>query len=147
VARLGKDITIWEGETITLNGSASNDSDGDAIKYYYWDFGDGNTGSGLRVDHKYTKAGRYTVTLVVNDNITNSTPAQLIVTVKQRGGEQYVLILVVVVVLVVGILFFMPRGDRKPEDRWKEDDERFRKGMDDRKLPGKKIRRPGGEEE
>ena len=147
VARLGKDITIWEGETITLNGSASNDSDGDAIEKYYWDFGDGNTGSGLRVDHKYTKAGRYTVTLVVNDNITNSTPAQLTVTVKQRGGEQYVLILVVIIVLVVGILFFLPRGDRKPEDRWKEADERFRKGMDESKQPGTKGKRPGGEEE
>ena len=151
VAKLGKDITIWEGETATLDGSASFDSDGqDSIEKYYWDFGDGSpllSGNLTKVDHKYPKAGRYTVTLVVNDSKTNSTPALLTVTVKQRGGEQYVLILVVIIVLVVGILFFMPRGDRKAEDRWKEEDERFRKGMVEGKRPVKKGRKKGGGEE
>jgi outer membrane protein assembly factor BamB len=150
VARLGKDITIWEGETATLNGNASYDPDGDVLKYY-WDYGEGANRSLVpgdrKAEHKYMKAGRYTVTLVVNDTETNSTPATLTVTVRQRGGEQYVLILVVIIVLVVGILFFLPRGDRKAEDRWKEEDERFRKDMEEGKRPVKKGRKKGGEEE
>jgi hypothetical protein len=150
VARLGRDITIWEGETVTLDGSASFDPDGRIVNYS-WDFGDGSPAqstNATKVDHKYPRAGRYTVTLIVSDSTTNSTPAVLTVTVKQRGGEQYVLILVVIVVLVVGILFFLPRGDRKPADRWKEEDERFRKGMEERKAPSRKgPKRGGGEEE
>jgi outer membrane protein assembly factor BamB/chitodextrinase len=152
VARLGRDITIWEGETVALNGNASYDPDGDALVKYLWDYGEGSNRTPVpgaqKVEHRYAKAGRYTVTLIVNDGNANSTAATLTVTVKQRGGEQYVLILVVIVVLVVGILFFLPRGDRKPADRWKEEDERFRKGMEERKAPARKgSRRGGGEEE
>jgi len=152
VARLGKDITIWEGETVKLNGSASYDSDGDDLKFF-WDFGDGTPvvsvgpGSPPTVEHRYTRAGRYSVTLVVNDSRTNSTPATMVVTVKQRGGEQYVLILVVIVVLVVGILFFLPRGDKKPEDRWKERDDRFREEMKSGRRPEKAKRKKGKDEE
>lgn len=35
------------------------------IRSYEWDFGDGATGSGVRVYHTYDKPGRYTVRLVV----------------------------------------------------------------------------------
>ena len=67
---------------------------------------------------------------------------------EEGGGEQYVLVLVVIIVLVVGILFFLPRGDRTPEDRWKEEDERFAKGMKAQKAaPGARRKKGGGEEE
>jgi hypothetical protein len=35
---------------------------------YRWKFGDGRTGKGRNVSHKYRKAGRYTVTLTVTDS-------------------------------------------------------------------------------
>ena len=137
VAKLSRhEMTITEGDTVTFNASGSYDPDtGDALKYS-WDFGEGATGSGKIVEHKYNKAGRFTVILTVTDGKVNSTDT-LVVTVKQKGGEQTVLILVVVILLVVGILFFLPRGDKKPEDRWNEQDEKFRKGMEARKPPGK----------
>jgi PKD repeat protein len=39
----------------------------DAIKRVEWDFGDGKRGKGLRVEHAYTEAGRYPVTVSVAD--------------------------------------------------------------------------------
>jgi len=45
---------------------AGNDSVGDIVGYT-WDFGDGNTGSGERVRHTFTKAGIYRVVLSVSD--------------------------------------------------------------------------------
>lgn len=55
-----------EGDTITLNASASSD-DGWLVSYQ-WDFGDRSTGSGDIVQHTYPNIGVYTVTLTVTDN-------------------------------------------------------------------------------
>jgi N-acetylmuramoyl-L-alanine amidase/PKD repeat protein len=60
----------YEGEVdeeITFDGSASVDSDG-TIAEYIWDFGDGDSGSGVNPVHTYTEAGSYTVTLTVKDD-------------------------------------------------------------------------------
>ena len=55
--------------TATFNGSNSYDEDeGDSITNYYWDFGDGNTSNGETVEHIYTSAAQYTVTLTVTDS-------------------------------------------------------------------------------
>ncbi|MCP3941126.1 MAG: PKD domain-containing protein [Desulfobacteraceae bacterium] len=53
--------------SITLDASFSNDPDG-AITTYDWDFGDGETGSGLFPGHTFTNAGTYAVKLTVTDN-------------------------------------------------------------------------------
>ncbi len=55
--------------SLTFNGSASNDPDG-SIASYAWNFGDGNTSSGVSptATHAYSQAGTYTVTLTVTDN-------------------------------------------------------------------------------
>ncbi len=50
---------------LTFDGSGSTDDYG--IVEYEWDFGDGNTGSGITPSHTYTSAGAYTVTLTVTD--------------------------------------------------------------------------------
>ncbi|MDI3419032.1 PKD domain-containing protein [Streptomyces luteolus] len=50
-----------------FDGSASADPDG-SVASYAWDFGDGSTGSGATVDHIYSAAGTYTVTLTVSDD-------------------------------------------------------------------------------
>ena len=56
-----------EGSSLTFDGSGSYDSDGSIVSYE-WDFGDGNTGTGVNPAHTYTLEGTYTVTLTVTDD-------------------------------------------------------------------------------
>jgi PKD repeat protein len=53
--------------TVTFNGSGSNDSNG-PIASWSWDFGDGATGDGPIVTHRYEQPGTYAVTLTVTDS-------------------------------------------------------------------------------
>jgi PKD repeat protein len=55
------------GANITFDGSGSSDPDG-IIVAYDWDFGDGNTGSGVMPTHTYSADGNFTVTLTVTDD-------------------------------------------------------------------------------
>lgn len=67
VAAISTDASlILLGETVSLNGASSVDADGDSLSYR-WDFGDGDTGSGVAVTHSYDRIGSYTVMLTVND--------------------------------------------------------------------------------
>ena len=50
-----------------FDGSGSSDPDG-SIVAYDWDFGDGNSGTGVSPTHSYAAAGLYTVSLTVTDN-------------------------------------------------------------------------------
>ena len=52
---------------VTLDGSASSSPNG-AIVSYDWDFGDGETDSGVSVNHTYAEKGVYEITLVVTDS-------------------------------------------------------------------------------
>lgn len=54
--------------TAHLDASTSDDFDGWIVDYA-WDFGDGETGSGVTVDHTYVMPGTYTVTLTVTDDL------------------------------------------------------------------------------
>ncbi len=58
--------------------STSNDTDGN-ITLWQWNFGDGSTGYGRNVSHKYESNGVYTVTLFVldNDMAYNTTSKQI----------------------------------------------------------------------
>jgi len=52
--------------TVSFDGTGSYDPDG-TIRQYRWDFGDGESGRGLRIEHRYSTAGTYQVTLTVTD--------------------------------------------------------------------------------
>ncbi|MGV8858333.1 PKD domain-containing protein [Rhodoglobus sp.] len=67
--------------TATFNGSTSSDPDG-TISSYAWNFGDGQTGTGVTAAHSYATAGNYTVRLTVTDNqgATGTTTQQITVT-------------------------------------------------------------------
>ncbi len=83
VAVAGNDLLVGAGESFVLDGSASSDNDG-KITRYTWDLGDGTVQEGVLVNHKYDKAGKYNVTLTVNDNTplsNNTTSDELVVTV------------------------------------------------------------------
>lgn len=53
--------------TAAFDGSGSTDPDG-TIASYAWNFGDGQTGTGVTAQRVYGAAGTYTVTLTVTDN-------------------------------------------------------------------------------
>jgi PKD repeat protein len=62
----------WENKWIvskplTFDASACDESSG-FITNYSWDFGDGETGTGVIVSHAYTNSGIYTVSLSVIDS-------------------------------------------------------------------------------
>jgi hypothetical protein len=59
---------ISVGETISFDASGSFDYLDGTIASYNWDFGDGNTGSGVTVDHTYTSAGVFQPMLTLIDN-------------------------------------------------------------------------------
>ena len=67
IADAGGPYTGTVNEPAQFNGSASGDPDGSIISYG-WDFGDGNTGTGITPTHIYMVSGMYDVTLVVTDN-------------------------------------------------------------------------------
>lgn len=63
-----------------LDGSLSSDPDSDQLTYN-WDFGDGNTGTGVTPTHIYTASGIYNITLTVNDGFNDSASVIATVTV------------------------------------------------------------------
>jgi PKD repeat protein/photosystem II stability/assembly factor-like uncharacterized protein len=52
---------------VTLDASSSYDQDGNIVSYV-WDFGVGNSGSGVTVKHTFNSKGSYNVKLTVSDN-------------------------------------------------------------------------------
>jgi PKD repeat protein len=68
------------GQSISLDGGGSWCEQG-WITGYYWDFGDGTSGSGPNPNHQYNADGVYSVTLSVSDSEGNWASSQSFVTV------------------------------------------------------------------
>lgn len=66
VARYTWSCNAKGGRQCNFNASTSSDDNG--ITSYSWNFGDGTTGTGVTVTHRYTSSGTRTVTLTVRDN-------------------------------------------------------------------------------
>ncbi|WP_435413761.1 PKD domain-containing protein, partial [Psychroserpens mesophilus] len=74
-------------EVITFNGSGTFSVDGTGATYF-WDFGDGNTGTGATTTHQYATAGLFTVTLVITDtNPSGCSSANMINLTAQIGAS------------------------------------------------------------
>ena len=58
---------VFTGLTGTFSAAGSYDSDGTIVEYR-WQFGDGQTTTGMAPTHTYASAGSYQVTLTVTDN-------------------------------------------------------------------------------
>jgi PKD repeat protein len=71
--------------TVRFTAQAPVVDPGPAVASYSWDFGDGATGSGLAVAHRFTKPGRYVVGLTVTDALGGTTTAQTVVRAQALG--------------------------------------------------------------
>ena len=78
--------TVTNGLTATFDGSGSTDPDG-TVNSYAWTFGDGSTGTGVKPNHTYAKAGSYPVTLTVTDNAGGSAAKTATVTVQAANAK------------------------------------------------------------
>jgi hypothetical protein len=56
-----------EGDDVSFNASASYDANGTIVSYE-WDFGDGDSGSGVEAIHSYSDLGYHIVRLTATDN-------------------------------------------------------------------------------
>lgn len=88
---LGAPSAVIEGPTngkrrqwLTFSGRASSDPDGQIVSYF-WDFGDGSTGEGVQVRHRYDRNGTYTITLTVTDDSGLTDSATHTVTISNNG--------------------------------------------------------------
>ena len=74
----------YEGEAgttlIQFDGSGSSDPDNDPLTFA-WNFGDGNTATGMMPTHTYASAGNFQVTLIVSDERINSEPGRTTATI------------------------------------------------------------------
>ena len=60
-------MELSESGTVSFSADESSDQNGEIVSYE-WDFGDESTGTGVNVEHTYTRSGEYTATLMVRDN-------------------------------------------------------------------------------
>jgi PKD repeat protein len=87
VAAASGPATAKRGELVTFDATGSSDPDGDAISHQ-WDFRDGTTASGAQVQHAFTTAGHYDVTLTVTDSTGSaSTIAGIDIVVPDSDGD------------------------------------------------------------
>lgn len=68
--------------TVNFDGSGSVDPDNDNLTYF-WDFGDGLTGTGVTISHTYANIATYTATLTVDDGNGATNQASVTIDVTQ----------------------------------------------------------------
>ena len=86
----------------------SYDPDGYIVSWQ-WDFGDGETGAGRVVNHTYSEAGTYHVTLTVTDNHGNTASKTVDVEVKKEFNWLWMALGGIGFISVVGIIYVRRR--------------------------------------
>ena len=68
-------------QAVFFNGTTSQPGTGHTVVRWRWNFGDGSTGSGSTVSHKFTQSGAHVVVLIVTDETGQTGTTTLTVTV------------------------------------------------------------------
>ena len=108
--------TVSRGESIHFDGSESHDPDGSIVSYT-WDYGDGNTATGVTADHAYSEEGTYTVTLTVTDDDGDSSSVVAEITVETETTVSLAVLsgigLGITALTVALLVFFFIRRKKK----------------------------------
>lgn len=80
ISEAGIDQSVSVNQKVSFDGNGSIDVDGKIVNYF-WNFGDGATAEGVKVEKVFTSAGKYTVSLKVTDDAqtANSSHTDLLV--------------------------------------------------------------------
>jgi len=73
------------------SGSSVNEESGSSITSYSWNFGDGNTNTGIITTHTYNNIGLYPVILTITDSNGKKDYATVIITVNEPGAPTAVI--------------------------------------------------------
>ena len=87
VANAGGPYSGVPGVSVQFSSAGSTDPDG-LISVYYWEFGDGDTGTGASPTHTYTAAGIRQVTLMVLDSLGATTSSQTTATIASKPSAR-----------------------------------------------------------
>lgn len=74
VAQFDAPAKSKKNKAVAFDASPSHDPDG-SIEKYAWAFGDGTTAEGQTISHRFSKKGKYKITLTVTDNRGQSASA------------------------------------------------------------------------
>ncbi len=86
IADAGGPYTGLINEPVFFDGSKSSDPDG-SIQNYFWNFYNGESGSGRSSQTTYTSSGNYTVTLTVTDDSEATDTATTYVLITEKNQE------------------------------------------------------------
>lgn len=75
-------VTPQVGQVVNFDASSSKPGTGRTIVSYSWDFGDGESKTGIKTTHDYVISGVYLVTLTVTDDQGKKTSSAQPVTVR-----------------------------------------------------------------
>jgi PKD repeat protein len=104
--------TIKVDEIISFDASESFDPDG-SIASYSWDFGDGNTATGLTAENTYMEQGTYIVTLIVTDNTGDSSMITANITVEAEPGLPLLSIIGIAIAAVAALIIILILARRR----------------------------------
>ena len=101
VAKAGSDRIVDAGVTVVFDAGGSTDNVG--ITKVLWDFGDGESATGLSVSHVYDAAGIFNATLTIEDGGGNKDTDHVTVTVQEPATSiwTYGLAFLIVALVVV----------------------------------------------
>jgi outer membrane protein assembly factor BamB len=148
---------VFEGEKVSLSARDSFDEDGFIIEYI-WNFGDHSEElrtNATEVEHTWTAAGNYTITLMVTDDQSANGTDSLIITVLQSkpgdpvngkertNGNTFAIIaiaIVIIILLTIALTKMMllrskrQRQREREQERQPESDEEILSDMQNRFL-------------